>query len=138
MMTMSGKCLVVFYSKGGNTKAVAQGIAKRMSGDICEVSEQGVVTPNIDPSGYDLVVVGTPVNGFQTSQPIQGYLRKYGARLTHYAIYATYSLWPAGTLGGMEKLVGKKPIASVTFKSKEIILNQIDRKVDEYVASLKK
>ncbi len=82
--------------------------------------------------------MGTPVNGFQTSQPIQGYLKQYGAKLPRYAVYATYSLWPAGTLGGMEKLVGKKPIASATFKSKEIILNQIDRKVDEYVASLKK
>ena len=134
---MSGKCLVVYYSKGGNTKAVAEAVAKKMGGDLCEVSEQGALTPSVDPSGYGLVVVGTPVNGFQASLPIQGYLKQNGAKLGKYALYATYSLHPMGTLGGMEKLVGKKPVSSEKFKSADIKLGKIDAKVDAFVATLK-
>jgi len=136
--SMSGKCLVVYYSKTGNTKAVAEAIAKRMGGDLCEVNEQGVAQSGFDPSGYGLVVVGTPVNGFKTSLPIQGYLTQYKEKLPAVAFYATYSLYPAGTLGGMEKLAGKKPIATEKFKSRDIKLGKIDTKVDSFVASLKK
>jgi len=135
---MSGKCLVVYYSKGGNTKAVAEAVAKKMDGDLCEVSEQGVVTPSVNPSTYDLVVVGTPVNGFRASLPIQGYLTQNGGKLPKYALYATYSLHPMGTLGGMEKLVGKKPVATEKFKSADIKLGKIDAKVDAFVTLLKK
>lgn len=135
---MSAKCLVVYYSKAGNTKTVAEAIAKRLGGDLCEVSEQGVVTPDVDPSNYDLVVVGTPVNGFSPSIPIKGYLTANGGKLSKYALYATYSLTPMGTLGAMEKLVDKKPIATEKFKSADIKLGKIDSKVDSFVASLKK
>jgi len=135
---MSEKCLVVYYSKTGNTKTVAEAIAKRMGGDLCEISEQGAVTPNVDPSSYGLVVVGTPVNGFSPSIPIKGYLTQNGGKLSKYALYATYSLTPMGTLGAMEKLVGKKPIATEKFKSADIKLGKNDSKVEAFVAALKK
>jgi flavodoxin len=137
-MTMSGKCLVVYYSKGGNTKTVAQAVAKRMGGELCEVNEQGVAQPGFDPSAYGLVVIGTPVNGFSTSLPIQGYLTQNKGKLPAVAFYATYSLHPMGTLGGMEKLAGKKPVATEKFKSSDIKLGKIDAKVDGFVAALKK
>lgn len=135
---MSEKCLIVYYSKTGNTKTVAEAISKKMHSDICMVNEQGVAQSGIEPSSYELVVVGTPVNGFGVSLPIQSYLNKNKDKFSNYAIFATYSLWPAGTLSGMEKLVGKKPVASTTFKAKEIKLGQIDRKIDEFISALKK
>lgn len=135
---MSAKCLVVYYSKTGNTKIVAEAIAKKMGGDLCEINEQGVASPNVDPSTYGLIVVGTPVNGFSPSIPIKGYLTHNGGKLSKYALYATYSLTPMGTLGAMEKLVGKKPIATEKFKSAEIKLGKIETKVDSFVSALKK
>ena len=134
---MSGKCLVVYYSKTGNTKAVAEAIAKRMGGDICEVSEQGVVQSGFDLSGYGLFVVGTPVNGFSTSLPIQGFLKKNAAKFQKVAFFATYSLYPAGTFSGMEKLAGKKPVVIEKFKSGDIKLGKIDAKVEGFVSALK-
>jgi len=136
--SMSGKCLVVYYSKTGNTKAVAEAVAKKMGGDVCEINEQGVAQSGFNPSSYGLVVVGTPVNGFSTSLPIQGYLKENSAKLPAVAFYATYNLYPAGTFGGMEKLAGKKPVATEKFKSGDIKLGKIDAKVDAFVASLKK
>ncbi len=134
---MGGKCLVVYYSKSGNTKAVAEGIAKRVGADLCAVDEQGAAS--VDASGYEMVLVGTPVNGFSPSKPIQGYLKQNGAKLPgSVAFFATYSLNPMGTLGAMEKLAGKKPVASEKFKSADIKLGKIDAKLDAFVASLKK
>ena len=134
-----GKTLVVYYSKTGNTRTVAEAIAEKLGGDLQEVNEQGVAqTPARDPSTYDLVVIGTPVNGFRTSIPIQGYLTQNRDRLPQVALYATYSLWPAWTLGGMEKLAGKKAVTSGTFKSKDIKLGQIGGKVDGFVEALRR
>jgi flavodoxin len=133
------KTLVVYYSKTGNTRTVAEAIAGKLGSDLQEVNEQGAAqAPAKDPSAYDLVVVGTPVNGFSPSIPIQGYLKENRGRLPNVALYATYSLWPAGTLGGMEKLAGKKPVASGAFKSREIKLGQIGGKVDGFVEALRR
>lgn len=133
---MSGKCLVVYYSKTGNTKAMAERIAGGIGADLCEVSEQG--TPSVDPSGYSLVVVGTPVNGFSPSLPIKSYLTQYGAKLSDVAFYATYRLHPMGTFGAMAKLVGKKPRASESFKENDIKQDKVGEKVASFVATLKK
>jgi hypothetical protein len=84
------------------------------------------------------VVIGTPVHGFRPSVPIKGYLAANSGKLSKYAIYATYSLTPMGTLGAMEKLVGKKPVVADNFKSADIKLGKIDEKVDSFVAALKK
>ena len=135
---MSGKCLVVYYSKTGNTKTVAEAIAKRMGADLCVVSEQGVAQSGFDPSSYGLVVIGTPVNGFSTSLPIQSYLKENSTKLPNIAFFATYGLYTAGTLGGMGKLAGKKPLATVTIKGTDAKQGRIDVKVDAFVASLNK
>jgi flavodoxin len=135
---MSGKCLVIYHSRTGNTKTVAEAVAKKMGGDLCEVNEQGVAKSGVDPSGYGLVIVGTPVNGFSTSLPIQGFLRENGAKLPKVAFYATYGLYTGGTFGGMEKLAGKKPVATVAIKGNDAKQGKIDAKVDTFVAALKK
>ena len=137
-MNMTAKTLVVYYSKTGNTRTVAEAIAEKLGGDLEEINEQGAAISTKDPSSYDLVVIGTPVNGFRASTPIQGYLKQNKGKLPEVATYATYALWAAGTLGGMEKLAGKKPIVSQTFKAKEIKLGLIDEKVNGFVAALKR
>jgi flavodoxin len=135
---MTEKCLIVYYSKTGNTKKIAEAVAEKLGGDLCEVNEQGTAqASDKNPSSYDLVVVGTPVNGFRASLPIQGYLTQNRDKLPDVAFYVTYSLWPAGTLGGMEKLAGKKPIASETFKAKDIIQGRVDEKVNGFVDALR-
>jgi flavodoxin len=135
---MNGKCLIVYYSKTGNTKTVAETIAKKMGGDLYEINEQGVAQSGLDPSSYGLVVVGTPVNGFSPSLPIQDYLKKNCGKLPALAFFATYGLFAAGTFGTMEKLSGKKPLATVTIKGNDVLKGKFDAKVDAFVLALKK
>jgi flavodoxin len=137
-IAMSEKCLVVFYSKTGNTKTVAEAVAKKMGGDLCEVNEQGEAKSGVNPSGYGLVIVGTPVNGFRASLPIQGYLTQNCGKLPSVAFFATYGLYTAGTFGGLEKLAGKKPLATVAIKGNDVQQGKFGAKVDGFVAALKK
>ncbi len=133
---MSGKCLIVYYSKTGNTKAMAESIGKGIGADLCEVNEQG--KPSVEPTGYGLVVVGTPVNGFSPSIPIKSYLAEYSAKLPAVAFYATYRLHPMGTFGAMEKLAGKRAKATEKFKENDIVQGKVGEKIDAFVAALKK
>jgi flavodoxin len=132
---MSEKCLVVYYSKTGSTKNVAEAVAKGLGADICEINEQGAAT--LDASGYGLVVVGTPVHGMRTSLPIQAYLTANKEKLGRVAYFATYGLLAGGTFGGMEKLTGKKPVVTLSIKGADAQKGKLE-KVDGFVAALKK
>jgi len=134
---MSGKCLVVYYSKTGNTKKVAEEVAAKMGADLCGVNEQGVAS--VDPSSYGMVLVGTPVNGFNASLPIQGYLKANGTKLPgSVAFFATYGLYAGSTFKTMEKLSGKKPLTTTTIKGPDVPKGKYGEKVDAFVAALKK
>ncbi|HIH88442.1 TPA: flavodoxin family protein [Candidatus Bathyarchaeota archaeon] len=140
---LSRKVLVAYYSKGGNTRTVAERLSKSLDTDLDEIklgSTKGSTKVKFvkDPSEYDLVIVGTPVNGFKPSKPVTEYLMMNRGKFREIATYATYSLWPAGTLDKMTEFASKQPIASATFKSREIKLDQIDGKLSAYVESVKK
>jgi len=57
------KVVVAYYSKGVNTKVVAERISKSLSADLGEIKlENGSnnkATFKVIPSHYDMVVVGT-------------------------------------------------------------------------------
>lgn len=129
--------LVAYYSKGGNTRVVAERISKSLDADLDEITlENGSNNKaafEADPSHYDMVVVGTPVNGFSPSKLVIDYLLRNRGRFNKLATYLTYSLWPAGTLKRMGELASTKPFASAVFKSRDIKLNQIDDRLNEYI-----
>ena len=134
------RVLVAYYSKGGNTRSVAERIAKNLSADIDEVkkaddSDKAVF--KVDPSAYDLVIVGTPVNGFSPSKPIADYLKRNSGKFRKLSTYLTYSLWPAGTMKRMGDLASTTPVASAVFKSRDIKLDHIDDGLHAYVGTLK-
>jgi len=136
------KVLVAYYSKGGNTRTIAEKLSKSFDADLDEIkwgsTEKSPRAEFVkDPSGYDLVIVGTPVNGFTVSKPVAEYLKMNRGKFREIATYATYSLWPAGTLNKMNELASKQSMVSATFKSREIKLDQIDGKLNSYIDSVK-
>ena len=92
------KSLVVFYSRTGNTKFVAETIAAELGSDIEEVFDQknrsgalGWISAGKDatlekeahiaptkrlPAEYDLIVVGTPIWAWKPTPAIRTYLVK--------------------------------------------------------------
>jgi len=120
------KVLVVFYSRTGNTKKVAQIIAKRCHADIERVIEKGVNRKGFlgymgavkdatlgkqvetepftkNPEAYDLVIIGTPIWMWDMTPAIRTYLLKMKGKLrkTHVAFFTT------STETGAEKIVQK-------------------------------
>jgi menaquinone-dependent protoporphyrinogen oxidase len=63
------KCLVVFASRYGSTKEVAQAVADGLGADIANVLDH----PEIEP--YDLVVLGSPIYSGTYLPAMQRFLR---------------------------------------------------------------
>lgn len=135
---MSNRTLLVYYSKTGNTRKVAQKIAQNLECDLEEVDETGKTIDTVDPSEYDLVVIGSPVHGFRASEPIQEFVKRNKDRLPRISIFLTFNLWPARTILGLEKIAGKKCIASEKFKEKDIKQDLIDAKLNAYTEAITK
>ena len=132
----NGKKLVAYFSRSGNTRSVAETISKRLSADIEIIDNPSGGSKAIythDPSDYDLVIVGTPVNGFTVSKPVKKYLEKNKARFKEIAIFATYSLWSANTLRNMTLISGKKLLSSAVFKSRDIKLGKVSGKIEDFI-----
>lgn len=106
------KALVVYYSKTGNTRAVAEEIATETGADIEEIVEVGekraglfgflrsgragffgekshIRTPKKDPGAYDLVFVGTPVWAGNVTPAIRSYFAAVSIQSTPMALFCT-------------------------------------------------
>jgi len=105
------KILVVFYSRSGRTKKVAEVISKILKCDKEEIfdikSREGVVgflsagtDANLrrltvikeiknNPSLYDLVIIGTPIWSSNISTPIRTYLSLHKEDFKNVAFFCT-------------------------------------------------
>ena len=147
------KTLIAFYSRSGTTKRVAQEVAKALNADVDEVidkkSRKGILgflragydatrgkTTEIefekDPSGYDLVVIGTPVWNGRVTPAIRTYLLRNREKIKNAAFFSTCAGRPGKCLEQMEELWGKKPILK-----KILIRKGLDEGTEELVNELK-
>lgn len=153
------KALVVYYSRSGNTREVAQSIAQEIPGDIEEIHDtqkrsgiigwiksgyqanRGKLTTlkplEKDPSEYDLVIIGTPIWAGYPSVPVKTYLIENKDKFKNVAFFATYN--GAGfpkAVKTMTKIVGKDPVETLAIKSDEIKNKTCDCKIDPFVRDL--
>lgn len=151
------KTLVVYYSRTGNTKKVGEAIAKQLKSDIEQIEDvksrlgpigwlrSGREAKNKklveikptkkDPSRYDLVVIGTPVWAATVSSPVRTYLSKY--KFKRVAFFCTCGGIRSKILEAVEEVCGKRPIAALEIKAKEMKERSYVSKIKEFVAKLK-
>ena len=157
---VSGKVLVVYYSRTGTTRRLAEEISGRLGADIEEVidkrNRKGIIgwlsagrdagakrlteiaEPQRELGLYDLVLIGTPTWNGNISTPIRTYMTKYRESFHDVAIFCTGSVGDNRPLGDMEALIGKKPLASIKFMVKqEIETGGYIQKMNEFVERLK-
>ncbi len=104
-------CLVVFYSRTGITRKVAETVALQCGCDIEVIREMDgrsglfnylrsgyeAVTkklPDIiptlkDPADYDITILGTPVWGSNIASPMRSYIMRKKNRFNHVAAFCT-------------------------------------------------
>ncbi|MDD5649900.1 MAG: flavodoxin [Candidatus Nanoarchaeia archaeon] len=147
------KILVVYYSRTGTTKTVAEEIKKELNCDIDEITDDvdrkgpigyllsgkeatlkqlTKIKTKKDPSKYELIIIGTPVWSFTMSTPIRSYISKYKEKFKNVAFFCTLS----GS--GSEKTLKDMEILSKKFTKHKLSLKTLDVKNNNYEEKLKK
>jgi len=136
------KSLVVYYSRDGSTRIVAEELKAQLGGDIEEITEpngrggplgwirsgkegsQGIIVTinptKLDPSGYDVVAIGTPIWAWNVSSPVRSYMAAMKGKLPKVAFFCCMDNKPGDTFKVMEDLAGKAPVATAEFKSGDV------------------
>ena len=140
------KILVVYYSRSGNTKKLAEDIAKNLKADTEEIVDlrprKGVlgffksgrdsllrreteIKKSIkDPSKYDLVLVGTPVWAGNITPAARTYVRCNKDKFGKVACFCTMGgNSPRKAFDEIKKIIGKTPLATLHARSKLINKN---------------
>lgn len=153
------RTLVVYYSRGGNTRRVAHAIAAGLHADLEELADpmerQGTwgywrctlealfARPvrlralSRDPASYDLVIIGTPVWVGRPSSVVRAFLVQYHERLPRVAFFITHG----GTarervLALMASLAGRDPVAQMAVRERDLRGGDVDRLVGRFVVAL--
>ena len=126
--------LVVYYSRTGTTRRIAEMLAAELGADIEPIREQGVdvsragmrgylrslidvlcrrrvsIMPALhDPSHYEIVVTGSPVWASHASAPALAWLAEHGGQIRHLALFCC--------LGGSGAVAALKQLADVAHKT---------------------
>ncbi|MHB8903861.1 MAG: flavodoxin family protein [Patescibacteria group bacterium] len=153
------KTLIVFYSRTGITKTVAQKIAEKLGADLEELidlqdrsgvlgylkSGRDAVNRKLseikplekNPTEYDLVIIGTPNWAGNMACAPRNYLTQTKGKIKNIAFF--------GTQGGtalnkpvinMAELSGLKSIADLVLTSKEVVKDNYQDKLEEFIKKL--
>lgn len=138
-MAFSKKILVVYYSRSGATKKVAENIAAGLKCDIEEIQDtknrKGIIglirsgyeavtkkttiikKTKKNPSNYDIVIVGTPIWASTISSAVRTYILENKSKFKAIAFFCTFS--GSGELGAskaLKELYKKEPLLSIGIK----------------------
>ncbi|HOC03286.1 MAG TPA: flavodoxin [Candidatus Ratteibacteria bacterium] len=156
---MNKKVLVIFYSRTGITKKVAEKIADILSCDIEEITDlknrrgiKGFIVGIKDsirknttkikpveknPSDYSMVIIGTPVWALSMAPAIRTYIYHNKSKFNDVAFFCT----AGGT--GIEKTIiemgticNKKPVATFAGITSNIKKNMF-KGLDEFIIKIK-
>ncbi|MCX7705323.1 MAG: hypothetical protein N2115_03575 [bacterium] len=143
---MEKKFLVVYYSRTGITKKIAQEIAEYLSSDIEQIIDEkdrsgirGFMTGGRDamkreltqikpvekdPANYDIVIIGTPVWAANITPAIRTYIMQNREKFKNVAFFCTTGgTGIEKTFIEMEVVCKKKPIATFAATSIEVKKN---------------
>jgi flavodoxin len=143
MVTPQKKALVVYYSRTGNTKKVAEDIAGALNADIEQLIDKkdysgaigymkagkaasqeklaDIAPVKYDSSKYEMVILGTPVWAWNMTPAIRTYITNNKQAFKSISLFTTAGgTKPEKIVQKMEELAGKKAVSSVGFFAGEI------------------
>jgi flavodoxin len=153
------KILISYYSRTGVTKKVALKLKEQLNCEVEEIFDTknrsgawGYLTAGRDatlkkqtvikqigfnPKDFDLVIIGTPIWSFTMSTPIRTYLTDNLSALNKVAFFCTQGGNGAGrAFLQMEQIIKKSPVATLTLTTKEVIENNFNSKLEDFVKRL--
>ena len=157
---VAGRVLIVFYSRTRTTRRVAEAIRDALGCAIDEIRDtkgrSGVIGwlragreagsrtltrisgVDEDPSGYDLVVIGSPTWNGTVSTPIRTYITEYRDRIQEVALFSTGDSEEPAAIRDMEELAGRNPIARLHLvRKRDVESGEYQEKVESFVAGIR-
>lgn len=154
------KALVVYYSRTGTTKKVAEEISKSLMCDVEAISDnkrrsgiagylrcgfEGVrkKTPKINEAEkkaleHDIVIIGTPIGGWNMSSLIRSYITRYSKDFKKVAFFCTQGGSGAeNAFKEMEEICGKEPVAVLGLITKDVNEGGYVNDVKEFAGKIK-
>ena len=154
------KPLVVYYSRTGNTKKIAEAISSALKCDSEEItdtkkrkgpvgymiagrdairkSETKINPIQKDLGAYDLIIIGTPVWSWTVSTPIRTFLQQYKKQLKNVAFFLTHGGNYKNTFEDMATISGMQPLGTFEMDDK-YLKNGIDNnRLDKFINELTK
>ncbi len=153
------KTLIVYYSRTGTTKKVAQRLGRELGAECEEIIDHKKragffgflgagfdalrkTTTKIgqldqDPADYDLVVVGTPIWAGQMTPAVRTFLSANRSKMKQVAFLATDGgADHAAVWADMGTVVGKNPVAVVSIPSREVAAGEYMDRIKKFVAKI--
>ncbi len=134
------KALVLYYSFSGNTRLIAEAVAKELNADLEELkpvkplnasgawyvmwglrqlvsqSKPPLLPPEHDPDAYDRIVIGTPVWSYTVTPPIRTFLDEHPFNGKKIALFCCHGGNYGKTLEDMKNaLTGNEIIGTADF-----------------------
>jgi len=151
--------LVVYYSRTGRTRRIAEEIAKTLSCDMEEIIDTKkrpqpiefikagrqaqkkelteIKACSKEPSQYDIVIIGTPIWYFTMTTPIRTYLHQYKDSFPQVAFFCTSGgIGVERTFTDMEELCRKKPVSTLGISTMEIIRGTYSESMRRFITQL--
>ncbi len=153
------KTLIIYFSRTGMTRKVAENLRTKLNADIEEIKDptdragvvgyfrcgkesiKKILAPiediKSDLTTYDLVIIGTPIWGWNMSSPIRAFATRYADRLPRIAVFCTQGGSGADkAVAEIETLVGKKSLSSVAINNKEMNSGQFETKLEKFIKDI--
>jgi flavodoxin len=137
------KILVAYYSKTGNTKRAAEDIARALGADLEIIRDRRnrkgiwawfasgrdamkklkteIETTGKNPAEYDLIIVGSPVWGWNIAPAVRTYLENNKAIIKNHAFFVTSGNTASEKIAPyIKEIFSINPIAHVGFNAAEM------------------
>jgi flavodoxin len=153
------KTLVVYYSRSGNTKKIAEALSNKIKCDIEEIIDtkkrKGIIgwlisgrdahskkltsikEINKDPAKYDLVAIGTPVWAALMAPAVRTYINENKGKFKKVAFFCTCgSSGDIKTFEDMEDYIGVSPTSKLAITGKDLKSNY-ENKLKDFIKGIK-
>jgi hypothetical protein len=137
------KTLIVFFSRGGRTRRIAQALAERLHADLedlgavqsrdgplgyaqCALEAMAMLAPAIaaprhDSAAYDLVVIGSPTWCWSLASPVRTWLLQADLQRARVAFFCTMGGSGAWRVfDTMTELTGQPPVATLALTEQQV------------------
>jgi flavodoxin len=109
------KTAVFYLSRTGNTKRFAEAISESLAAPLFDVTS---IKPETQ-THYDLLFIGTPVNGFTACPEVFSFIQKLPIGVNKKAIlFCTYAIAKGNTLENLKQVLSKKGYTTLLMVSK--------------------